>query len=58
MLAWMRRNADPLLLEQQRYNAARMSDLGIDSDVIASGLNVDDQTVRRWVRDYHRGGMP
>jgi len=53
----MRRNADPLLLEQQRFNAARMSDLGLDSNLIASGLGVDDQTVRRWVRDYHRGGM-
>jgi len=53
----MRRNADPLLLEQQRFNAARMSDQGIQAKVIAVSLGFDDQTVRRWLREYRRGGM-
>lgn len=53
----MRRNGDPLLLEQQRFNAARMSDQGIEPKVIAASLGFDDQTVRRWLRDYRRGGM-
>jgi transposase len=53
----MRRSADPLLLEQQRFNAARMSDQGIEPKVIAASLGFDDQTVRRWLRAYRRGGM-
>src|SRR4051812_45870552 len=53
----MRRNADPLLLEQQRFNAARMSDQGLEPKVIAASLGFDDQTVRRWLRDYRRGGL-
>jgi len=57
MLTRMRRSADPLLLEQQRFNAARMSDQGIEPKVIAASLGFDDQTVRRWLREYRRGGM-
>jgi transposase len=53
----MRRDADPLLLEQQRFNAARMADLGMEPKLIAASLGFDDQTVRRWLRDYRRGGM-
>jgi transposase len=53
----MRRNAEPLLLEQQRFNAARMSDLGMEPAVIAASLGFDDQTVRRWLRAYRRGGV-
>jgi transposase len=53
----MRRTADPLLLEQQRFNAARMADQGVEPKVIAAGLGFNDQTVRRWLRDYRRGGM-
>jgi transposase len=53
----MRRTADPLLLEQQRFNASRMADQGIEPKVIAASLGFDDQTVRRWLRDYRRGGM-
>src|SRR3954469_16369010 len=52
----MRRSADPLLLEQQRFNAARMAEQGIEPKVIAASLQFDDQTVRRWLRDYRRGG--
>ena len=60
MLSRMRRIADPLLLEQQRFNAARMSDLGdlgIEPKIIAASLGFDDQTVRRWLREYRDGGM-
>lgn len=53
----MRKDGDPLLLEQQRFNAARMADLGMEPKVIAAGLGIDDQTVRRWLRDYRVGGM-
>ncbi len=53
----MRKDADPLLLEQQRFNAARMADLGMQPKVIAASLGFDDQTVRRRLRDYRRGGM-
>jgi transposase len=53
----MRKDGDPLLLEQQRFNAARMADLGIEAKVIAASLGFDDQTIRRWLRDYRRGGM-
>ena len=34
-----------------------MSDQGIEPKVIAASLGLDDQTVRRWLRDYRRGGM-
>ena len=57
MLSRMRRSADPLLLEQQRFNAARMSEHGIEPRIIAASLGFDDQTVRRWLREYRRGGM-
>jgi len=53
----MRKEADPLLLELQRFNAARMCDLGLEPKIIAASLAVDDQTVRRWLRDYHEGGL-
>jgi transposase len=53
----MRKDGDPLLLEQQRFNAARMSNQGIEPKIIAASLGFDDQTVRRWLRDYRRGGM-
>jgi transposase len=53
----MRREGDPLLLEQQRFNAARMHEQGIEPKIIAASLGFDDQTIRRWLRDYHRGGM-
>jgi transposase len=53
----MRRNAGPLLLEEQRFNAARMSELGLEPAVIAASLGFDDQTVRRWLRAYHSGGI-
>jgi transposase len=53
----MRKEGDPLLLEQQRFNAARMFDQGIEPNVIAASLGFDDQTVRRWLRTYHAGGM-
>jgi transposase len=53
----MRKDGDPLLLEQQRFNAARMADLGMEPKVIAASLGFDDQTIRRWLRDYHAGGM-
>jgi transposase len=53
----MRKDGDPLLLEQQRFNAARMSDQGIEPKVIAASLGFDDQTIRRWLRMYHSGGM-
>ena len=53
----MRKDGDPLLLEQQRFNAARMADLGTQPKVIAASLGYDDQTIRRWLRVYHTGGM-
>lgn len=53
----MRRYGDPLLLEQQRFNAARMYDQGMEPKVIAAGLGFHEQTVRRWLRDYRRGGL-
>src|SRR5947207_2297975 len=53
----MRKEADPLLLEQQRFTAARMADLGMEPKIIAASLGFDDQTIRRWLRDYRRGGM-
>ena len=53
----MRRNGDPLLLEQQRFNAARMADQGIEPKVIAASLGFDDQTIRRWLRVYRQSGM-
>jgi len=57
MLTRMRRTADPIVLEQQRFNAARMHDLGLEPVLIAASLGFDDQTVRRWIREYQRGGI-
>lgn len=57
ILSQMRRNGDPLLLEQQRFNAARMADQGIEPKVIAASLGFDDQTIRRWLRVYGARGM-
>ena len=56
MLGRMRRTADPIVLEQQRFNAARMHELGLEPKLIAQSLGFDDQTVRRWIRAYQRGG--
>src|SRR5690349_4939697 len=57
-MVWaMRCQGDPLLLEQQRFNAARMSEQGIAPKVIAASLDVDDQTVRKWLCAYRVGGM-
>jgi transposase len=53
----MRRTADPILLELQRFNAARMHDLGLEPTLIAASLDCDEQTVRRWIREYQRGGL-
>jgi transposase len=52
----MRTTGNPFFLEQQRFNAARMNEQGHAPSVIAAGLSVDDQTVRRWIREYQRGG--
>jgi transposase len=43
-------------LERLRLAAARLSDQGIEPSIIAAGLQVDDQTVRRWLRLYRGGG--
>ena len=34
-----------------------MCDQGFEPKVIAASLGFDDQTVRRWLRDYRRGGI-
>jgi transposase len=52
----MRTFGDPFFLEQQRFNAARMYEQGHEPRAIAAALNVDDQTVRRWLRAYRQGG--
>jgi len=52
----MRTPGDPLFQEQQRFNAVRFYEQGLKPDVIAVGLNVDGQSVRRWIREYQAGG--
>lgn len=48
------RASRPFLIKQmkQRFTAGRMSDQAFEPKVIAAALGLDDQTVRRWLREY------
>lgn len=52
----MRTPGDPVLLEQQRFNAIHMHQQGITASVIATSLRVHPQSVRHWLRDFAAGG--
>jgi len=52
----MRRKGSAEQLEQTRLIAANMFDQTLPTAQIATILNVDDQTVRRWRRVYVTGG--
>ncbi|MFL6114263.1 MAG: IS630 family transposase [Catenulispora sp.] len=52
----MRRKGSPAEWEGKRMTAANMFEQGLTTAVIAAVLEVDDQTVRRWRRQFEAGG--
>jgi len=54
----MRRPGSPLEWERRRLIAANMFEQNLATAVIATSLEVDDQTVRRWRRLFNADGRP
>ena len=52
----MRKNGTQQELQQTRMIAANMFDQKLKTRQIAAALEADDQTVRRWRRQYSKGG--
>jgi len=52
----MRRAGSQSELERTRLIAANMFDAGLGTAQVAASLGVDDQTVRRWRRQFEAGG--